>query len=182
MLSRSLDPRTEDTIVYDLLEGDTRVGTASFSRGNVSVAAPEAIRVAVEELLARPFVDRVQADERSRGYRRTASASVEMLIPGMPEHFMARMRGLWLQFPGAGLVTARPSSRAPSGPTPQASVSEPTEGASPVVDSGIRRSTLEEADGRVSARSLVRSPAIPDDGLRPQVDAPPHRSDCGWIV
>jgi len=182
MLSRSIDPRTGDTIVYDLVDGGARVGTATFSSGRVTVVAPESIRVAVEELLERPFVDRIQADERPRGYRRTGSASVDMLLPGMPEHFVARMRGLWLQFPGGGLITAREGDRTPAGPTTETVVTDSAEAGSPVVDPGTRRTTLADADGRVSARSLVRAPAIPDEGLRPSEVAPLHRSDCGWIV
>jgi len=39
-----------------------------------------AVRVAVEELLGRAFVDRVQADERPRGYRRSGQGIVDMLV------------------------------------------------------------------------------------------------------
>ena len=67
--------RTEDTIVYELLKGSQGsdeqavVGTATFRDGTSRVDAPEAVAVAVDELLSSPFVDRVQADERPRGYR-----------------------------------------------------------------------------------------------------------------
>ena len=69
--------RTEDTIVYELVQGSqgsdesTIVGTATFRDGESQVDAPEAIAVAVRELLGRAFVDRVHADERPRGYRRS---------------------------------------------------------------------------------------------------------------
>jgi len=112
MLDRSADPRTQDTIVYELLRTPSGgraaeiVGTATFSGGRCAVQAPEAIAVAVNEQLERAFVDRVQSDERPRGYRRTGRGGVEMLVPGMAEHFLARMRGLWLSYPDGSVVTA----------------------------------------------------------------------------
>jgi hypothetical protein len=68
MIDRTADPRTEDVIVFDLLRTERGaepqvVGTATFRNGATSVEAPDAIRVAVEELLSRAFVDRVQADD-----------------------------------------------------------------------------------------------------------------------
>ena len=75
--------------------------------------APEAVSVAVLELLQRPFVDRVQADERPRGYRRSGRGIVDMLVPGMAEHFIARMRGLWLPYPDGTVVTAREATGPP---------------------------------------------------------------------
>ena len=110
--------RTEDTIVYELLQGtkgsdrSTVVGTATFRDGESSIDAPEAVAVAVRELLARPFVDRVRADERPRGYRRSQRGQVDLLVPGMAEHFVARMRGLWLPYPDGTLITARPATSA----------------------------------------------------------------------
>ena len=100
MVHQPADPRTEDTIVFELLRSDRSggtsevVGTATFSDGRTSVDAPETVAVAVRELLQRPFVDRVQADERPRGYRRSGRGIVDMLVPGMPEHFIARMTRL----------------------------------------------------------------------------------------
>ncbi|TME30439.1 MAG: hypothetical protein E6I62_08925, partial [Chloroflexi bacterium] len=101
MISRVADPRTDDRIVYELLRTEPPretarvIGEAIFSRGTTTVEAEENVAVAVQELLERPFVDRVQADERPRGYRRSRSGEVDLLVPGMPEHFIARMRGLW---------------------------------------------------------------------------------------
>src|SRR6187399_2004388 len=108
-----VDPRTEDTLSYALLStkrnaGEpTVVGHATFKNGTTIVDAPDAIRTAVEELLDRAFVDRVRADERPRGYRRTGHGIVDLLVPGMPEHFIARMRGLWLSYPDGSVITAR---------------------------------------------------------------------------
>ena len=113
VISRVVDPRTEDRIVYELLrtstpgEAATVIGEAVFSHGHSTVEAEEKVAVAVQELLERPFVDRVQADERPRGYRRSGSGQVDLLVPGMPEHFIARMRGLWLPYPDGAVVTAR---------------------------------------------------------------------------
>ena len=61
--------------------------------------------------------DRVQADERPRGYRRSGRGIVEMLVPGMAEHFIARLRGLWLSYPDGSVVTARPGAAMSSVPT-----------------------------------------------------------------
>ena len=184
MLSRSSDPRTEDVITYDLVQsgpqGDAVVGSATFQGGRWQVSAPERVRAALEELLASPFVDRVRADERPRGYRRSRQGQVDMLVPGMAEHFVARMRGLWLAFPDQTVVTAREGRVQPSARSP-AAVSEAAETGPPVVDPAVRRSTLERADDAVSARALVRA-ADPDAGTRPAGSVAIRRTDCGWIV
>jgi hypothetical protein len=193
MLQRTADPRTEDTIVFELLRtprgtaNPEVVGRAIFRGGRSRVDAPEAVAVAVEEQLSRAFVDRVQADERPRGYRRSGRGIVDMLVPGMPEHFIARMRGLWLSYPDGSVVTARESAGIEA--VPQA---EPTRSAllpdlaesNPVVtDAAVRRGTLAAADRSLQARPLVRAHA-PFDGLRPEElpSGPVGRSDCGWLV
>lgn len=188
MLDRPADPRTEDLIVFELLrtpKGAAEpevVGTASFANGRSSVDAPENIRVAVEELLARAFVDRVQADERPRGYRRSGHGIVDMLVPGMAEHFLARLRGLWLSYPDGSVVTAR---QAAADATALAIVEAPEP--PPIVDAATRRSTLETAERTVNAAPLVRAHA-PETGIRPTSAlahpgrGPVSRSDCGWLV
>ena len=186
MLNRSSDPRTEDTIVYELLRttrGATEpdvVGRAVFRDGRSSVEAPEAIAVAVEELLMRAFVDRVQPDERPRGYRRTGRGIVDMLVPGMPEHFIARLRGLWLPYPDGSVVTAREAAAAAAQgamlPAP------PVETGPPVTDPSIRRASLARADQVLHARPLVRA-SEPILGVRPEHERPGvSRTDCGWIT
>jgi hypothetical protein len=185
VLSRSRDPRTEDVITFDLVrtgpDGEVTIGTATFEDGRTHVAAPEDVRIAVEELLARPFVDRVRADERPRGYRRTGQAQVDLLVPGMAEHFVARMRGLWLAFPDQTVITGREGHAPATGPGP-APMPESRDAAPSVVDPAVRRSTLERADNAVSARALVRA-ADPDPGTRPTGSAASlRRTDCGWIV
>jgi hypothetical protein len=186
MIDRTADPRTDDTLTYELL-GTTPaapepevVGHATFRGGRARVEAPEAIRVAVEELLARAFVDRVQADERPRGYRRSGSGMVDMLVPGMAEHFIARLRGLWLSYPDGTVVTARSAGSVSSLPT----VGEPADAGAPVTDPRVRRSTLVRADRLLGTRPLVM-PHTPDDGTRPALHssaAPIGRTDCGWLV
>ena len=184
MLSRSHDPRTEDTITYDLVRagpaGDEVIGTASFQGGRWQVSAPDDVTAALEELLSRPFVDRVRADERPRGYRRSGQGQVDMLVPGMAEHFVARLRGLWLAFPDETVVTAHEGRVQPSAPAP-AALPEAVEAGPPVVDPAVRRSTLERADNAVSVRALVRA-AAPEAGTRPSAPAAVRRTDCGWIV
>lgn len=189
MLDRQADPRTEDVIVFELLStprGATApevVGTATFKGGESRVDAPEAVRIAVEELLARAFVDRVQADERPRGYRRSGTGMVDMLVPGMPEHFIARLRGLWLSYPDGSVVTAREGGMGSTG----VGLPEVTEAGPPITDPAIRRGTLREADRVVNAGPLVRAHA-PDTGLRPERAlahagvGPVSRTDCGWLV
>lgn len=186
MIDRNADPRTEDTLTYELLRTDrgattpTVVGRATFRDGGASVEAPEEIRIAVEELLERAFVDRIQADERPRGYRRSGRGMVDMLVPGMAEHFIARLRGLWLSYPDGSVVTARTDASA-SAPPP---VSDPSETGSPVTDPRLRRTTLVAADRLIGARPLV-SPHAPEDGTRPEselANRPVGRTDCGWLV
>lgn len=188
MLDRLADPRTEDTLVFELLSTPRGaaephvVGRAVFRNGRSTVEAPDDVRIAVEELLAQAFVDRIQADERPRGYRRSGRGVVDMLVPGMPEHFIARLRGLWLSYPDGSVVTARealPDSTA-------LAVQEPAEAAPPITDPSIRRATLMTADQIIGTRPLVRAHP-PETGLRPVDEAPVgvgpiDRTDCGWLV
>jgi hypothetical protein len=183
MVDPHADPRTEDTLVYDLLRttsgGEAEVvGRATFRGGHTSVEGPEAISVAVEEQLERPFVDRLQADERPRGYRRTGRGTVEMLVPGMAEHFVARMRGLWLSYPDGSVVTA---AAAAVGSLPALIEPESSDVGPPVTDSAVRRSSLTVADETLDKRPLVLSHP-PDTGLRPQAAPVAGRTDCGWLV
>jgi hypothetical protein len=189
MFDRQADPRTEDLIVFELLRtprgADTPevVGRATFQGGSSRVDAPEPVQVAVEELLARAFVDRVQADERPRGYRRSGTGMVDMLVPGMAEHFIARLRGLWLSYPDGSVVTAREAG-AGTGPQPEApraSLAPDLAESPPITDSTVRRGTLATADRQ--ARPLVRA-HDPSVGLRPEEasSGPLSRSDCGWLV
>lgn len=179
--------RTEDTIVYDLLAGGQGneqpdvVGTATFRDGASRVDAPEPIAVAVDELLKRPFVDRVAADERPRGYRRSHRGTVDLLVPGMPEHFVARMRGLWLAFPDGMLITARPATRLPPPRGRGVAAPEVSEGEPPVTDPAVRRATLAESTELLSVRPLVRA-NDPETGLRPAEERAVARTDCGWLV
>ena len=185
VIDRTADPRTDDTLVYELLatrRGTAEpevVGRATFHGGRTQVEGPEAIRVAVEELLARAFVDRVEADERPRGYRRSRQGIVDMLVPGMPEHFIARLRGLWLSYPDGSVVTARPAGALSSLPT----TTEPAEAGPPVTDPRVRRTTLVRADRLLGTRPLVRTHA-PEDGTRPAQLSTGEvgRTDCGWLV
>jgi pyruvate/2-oxoglutarate dehydrogenase complex dihydrolipoamide acyltransferase (E2) component len=189
MIGRTADPRTEDAIVFDLLRAERGAaqpevaGTATFRNGASSVDAPEAIKVAVEELLARAFVDRIQADERPRGYRRTGHGIVDMLVPGMAEHFIARLRGLWLSYPDGSVVTARQRT----GYGAALAVADAADAAPPVTDASTRRSTLAGADRAVNRSPLVRAHA-PETGIRPaqalahRGTGPVGRSDCGWLV
>lgn len=183
-----VDPRTEDTLVFELLRtppgsgSPEVVGTATYRGGRTSVSAPEAIQVAVEELLARAFVDRVQADERPRGYRRSGRGIVDMLVPGMPEHFMARMRGLWLSYPDGSVVTAREASPATLAPRPPPS--QPPEAVSPITDPAVRRATLAAGERMAGTRPIVRAHP-PETGVRPsgeRTGGPLARSDCGWVT
>ena len=179
--------RTEDTIVYELVQGTQGsdqgavVGSATFRDGESTIDAPEAISIAVRELLARPFVDRVQADERPRGYRRSRSGQVDMLVPGMPEHFVARMRGLWLAYPDGTLVTARPAIGTPPIPGPRSALPEVVESEAPVTDPTVRRATLADSDELLGVRPLVRANE-PETGIRFAERRALARTDCGWIV
>jgi hypothetical protein len=186
MVDRTADPRTEDTLEYELLRASRGatdpevVGRATFRGGQAVVDAPEGVKIAVEELLSRGFVDRIQADERPRGYRRSGSGMVDMLVPGMPEHFIARLRGLWLSYPDGSVVTARPGSELST----RQVVTEPSDTGTSVTDARVRRSTLVSADRRLGTRPLVRAHA-PDDGLRPENElssSPVNTTDCGWIT
>lgn len=177
-------PRTESTIIYELLRrgsagAATVVGTATFADGRSAVDAPEAISVAISELLAQAFVDRVQADERPRGYRRSGRGQVDLLVPGMAEHFIARLRGLWLPYPDGSVITARQAnvaSPAAARPTP----ADLGESGTPVTDPAVRRATLADSGATVNAGPLVRS-NDPASGLRPAGQSV-ARTDCGWIV
>ncbi len=189
MLDRTADPRTEDVIIFELLRTPrgapepTVAGRATYSNGIATVDAPEAIKVAVEELLSRAYVDRIQADERPRGYRRSGRGIVDMLVPGMPEHFIARLRGLWLSYPDGSVVTARQASSSSA----LAVADAPPDAAPPVTDAATRRSSLADADRVVNRSPLVRAHA-PDTGIRPAQalahpgTGPVGRSDCGWLV
>lgn len=186
MTERPFDPRTEDRITFELVRTERRsgqaetVGTTTFENGRSTVDAPESVAVAVRELLGKAFVDRVQADERPRGYRRSGRGIVDMLVPGMPEHFIARLRGLWLPYPDGTVVTAREQSAVhPSGPT----LPEPIDlGASVVTDPTVRRVTLTETERVLNARPIVRANP-PVTGLRPPAERREvNRTDCGWIV
>ncbi|CAN5836457.1 hypothetical protein BH20CHL8_BH20CHL8_07630 [soil metagenome] len=189
MIDRQADPRTEDTIVFELLStprGSTEpavVGTATFRAATTSVDAPDAVRLAVEEQLSRGFVDRVQADERPRGYRRSGRGMVDLLVPGMPEHFIARLRGLWLSYPDGSVVTARQTD---TGGSTTIALPEVVDMGPPVTDPSLRRATLRSADQALGTRPLVR-PHPPDIGVRPEEEesaasGPVRRTDCGWLV
>ena len=179
--------RTEDTIVYELVRGQqgsdqgTVVGTATFRDGGSRVDAPEAISIAVNELLARPFVDRVQADERPRGYRRSRRGQVDLLVPGMAEHFVARMRGLWLAYPDGSLITARPATGSPTVPGPRAALPDLAEGEAPVTDPAVRRASLADTGELLGAAPLVRANE-PLTGIRAGEGRAVARTDCGWLV
>lgn len=188
MIDRHADPRTDDTIVFELLStprGSTEprvIGRATFRGGTATVEAPDAVRIAVEEQLARAFVDRVQADERPRGYRRSGHAMVDLLVPGMPEHFIARLRGLWLSYPDGSVVTAR---EAQSGGSTAIALPDVVDIGPPVSDPSLRRATLASADQALGTRPLVR-PHPPDLGVRPaddeaRLEGPVRRTDCGWV-
>ena len=186
MLDRPTDPRTEDRIVFELVRTDRAsgaeevIGSATFQEGRSLVEAPESVSLAVIDLLHRAFVDRVQADERPRGYRRSGRGIVDMLVPGMAEHFLARMRGLWLPYPDGTLVTARESTL----PTRPARPLDPevAEAGPPVTDPTVRRASLAASNEILNVRPLV--PANPPvSGLRPSGERRAvQRTDCGWIV
>jgi hypothetical protein len=99
----------------------------------------------------------------------------------MAEHFIARMRGLWLSYPDGSVVTARPPGR--DDVQPAAPIrSELAESNPPVTDPAVRRASLAAADRSFGVRSLVRAHA-PEDGRRPDQPAGPlSRTDCGWVV
>jgi hypothetical protein len=185
VISRVADPRTADRIVYELLRAAAQgepasvIGEAVFSHGTTTVEADENVAVAIRELLERPFVDRVQSDERPRGYRRSGKAQVDLLVPGMPEHFIACMRGLWLSYPDGSVVTARQAGAAAQ-PPQAVFLPEAVESLPSVLDPSIRRATLAISDEMAGGRPLVRShPPISGDRAD---EAPAHRTDCGWLM
>lgn len=181
---RPVVPARDDLIIFDLLRTvrgvrePEKVGTATFIAGRVTVEAPENIKVAIEEELERPFVDRVQADERPAGYRRSGKAAVDFLVPGMPEHFRARMRGLWLSYPDGSVVTARTSEYQP--PIPRMAVRRASP--EPVVSDPVLRAQTLDTTERALVRPLVRGHP-PAPGVRPEDELPPPvgRTDCGWL-
>ena len=176
-------PSQDDVLTYELLRtppgapGPEVIGRATFIAGKSEVDAPENVAVAVHEELRRGFVDRVRPDERPPGYRRSGTAAVDFLVPGMPEHFRARMRGLWLSYPDGSVVTAReaqarlPHIRASTPPAVEAVVTDPS----------VRQATLVRSE-QVLGRPLVKANP-PAPGLRPVEGeaSPVGRSDCGWV-
>ena len=169
--------------MYELLRGVPGAepgvaGRATFEGGQSRVEAPEEVAIAVRELLDRAFVDRVRADERPRGYRRSRAGAVEMLVPGMAEHFIARLRGLWLAYPDGSVVTARPAGTRAA---PMAPTNELGEAGTPVTDASVRRGTLLDSAQRLAARPLVVG-NDPLSGSRPGEERRAARSDCGWIA
>jgi hypothetical protein len=186
MLDRPTDPRTEDRIVFELVSTDRAsgahkvIGTATFHEGRAVVDAPESVSVAVTDLLNRAFVDRIQADERPRGYRRSGRGMVDMLVPGMAEHFLARLRGLWLPYPDGTLVTAREA--APQVGPARLQDPEAAEAGPPVTDPSVRRASLAESNQILNVRPLVPANA-PASGLRVAGERiGVQRTDCGWVV
>jgi hypothetical protein len=184
VINRRGDPRTADRIVFDLLRSvppseAVVIGRAVFRDGTIEVEADPDVEVAVSELMERPFVDRVQADERPRGYRRSREGQVDLLVPGMPEHFIARMRGLWLSYPDGSVVTARAAVPEMDTSAPPM-LPEAVESSPPIVDPAIRRASLAVSDETAGGRPLVR-PHAPLPGDRPTATAP-HRTDCGWLT
>jgi len=188
VINRAVDPRTADRISYELLRTPTGaqlpqvIGRAVFSAGRSTIETEEDVAVAIRELLDRPFVDRVQADERPRGYRRSGRAQVDFLVPGMAEHFIARMRGLWLSYPDGSVITARETIPAASIPGPLVPMPDTSETTPGVVDPAIRRGTLETSAETAGGPPLVRGHP-PLSGVRPSGQGiRPHRTDCGWIA
>jgi hypothetical protein len=185
VIERPNDLRTGDTLVYELLRstgpsGPTVViGRATFRDGRSEVEAPDGVAIAVQELLESGFVDRVHASERPRGYRRTTGGRVEMLVPGMAEHFVARLRGLWLPYPDRTVVTARPTGHTPERRS-ASQAPDVAEASAPVADPTVRRATLTESDEILSTRPLVRGNE-PESGVRPAAERAVARTDCGWI-
>jgi hypothetical protein len=186
MTERRTDPRTEDRISYELVQTDRAsgqsavVGTATFQEGRSMVEAPDNVAIAVRELLGGAFVDRVQADERPRGYRRSGRGQVDMLVPGMAEHFIARLRGLWLAYPDGTVVTAREAAALPASRSRTADTGEATSVV--VTDPAVRRVTLAESDQVLAARPIVQANP-PVVGLRaPSQRRDVSRTDCGWIT
>ena len=178
-------PSRHDVVAYEILRtapGASHpdvIGRAIFVGGTATVEAPENVTVPIQELLDRAFVDRVKPDERPPGYRRSGAGAVDLLVPGMPEHFRARMRGLWLSYPDGSVVTARPMSV----PPPRRREAAPSFADPVVTDPAVRQATLTVSQ-QVIGR-LVRENA-PEAGIRPIEPAEPSemaigRSDCGWL-
>jgi hypothetical protein len=187
VINRAADPRTADRIGYELLRtapgGEPQVvGLAMFQHGRSWVEAPEDVAVPVRELLERAYVDRVQADERPRGYRRSRAAGVDFLVPGMAEHFIARLRGLWLPYPDGSVVTAREAGPLTERPPASTFLPEAVEAAPPVTDPAIRRATLAASEESPGGRPLVRAHP-PAPGVRATNEViGSGRTDCGWPV
>jgi hypothetical protein len=102
-----------------------------------------------------------------------------MLVPGMAEHFIARLRGLWLSYPDGSVVTARESGIVGSVPAASLEIRDAVEPGPPVTDPAVRRATLAEANDTIGARPLVRANS-PQPGVRPLPTM--RRTDCGWIA
>ena len=81
----------------------------------------------------------------------------------MPEHFIARMRGLWLSYPDGSVITARAR---PPARRPPLRLPESTDVGPPVTDARTRRATLGAADRTLGTRPLVLSHP-PDTGHPP---------------
>ena len=102
----------------------------------------------------------------------------------MPEHFIARMRGLWLSYPDGSVITARAAT---AGSSTAVALPESTDVGPPVTDARTRRATLGTADRTLGTRPLVLSHP-PDTGIRPIGEtttigvSPVSRTDCGWLV
>ena len=185
MINRSPTRGPRTPIVYELLRtAARRHAPGGRWAGRVPRRASPRSRlrgdsVAVEELLDRAFVDRVQADERPRGYRRTGRGIVDLLVPGMPEHFIARMRGLWLSYPDGSVITARAAT---AGSSTAVALPESTDVGPPVTDARTRRATLGTADRTLGTRPLVlqpparyRHPAARRDDKRRRIAGQPDR-------
>lgn len=175
-------PARDDVIVFELLRtargarDPETIGSARFTAGRIEIEAPENVKASLEDELERPFVDRIQADERPAGYRRSNRAGVDFLVPGMPEHFRARLRGLWLSYPDGSVVTARAAEYQPPARRVAARRAAPEQ---PVTETALRSETLVE-NTRALGRPLVRAHP-PAAGVRPEEVVPVGRSDCGWI-
>jgi hypothetical protein len=96
----------------------------------------------------------------------------------MAEHFVARMRGLWLSYPDGSVVTAAAVSGAS---LPAVIEPETTDVGPPVTDSAVRRASLTVSDDTLNKRPLVLAHA-PESGIRPQGPTTAGRTDCGWLV
>ena len=104
-----------------------------------------------------------------------------MLVPGMPEHFIARLRGLWLPYPDGSVVTARPADRASAPSAARGHAADISEASPPVTDPAVRRMTLDQSTEILHVRPLVKA-SDPVPGTRPASERPASRTDCGWIL